>query len=209
MKLTMRPATTVLLLISVLFTLAGSLPGFEELVILGGSFIPARIFGDLAEYGDVASLLPVWITPFTAPFVHLGILDLLFPSLMLLLLGNLTEAVLGWKGILVLYFAGALASAIAILVVVGNLPQPFSGSRNVVATIIAAYLILHPVAALKQWGNLSPHMSRMLQLLFLWLMISLAMNLGGPAGELLANTLSSVASFAVGMLLARPLLRRK
>lgn len=209
MKLTMRPATTALLLIGVLVTLTGLLPGSAEFVVFGSGFIPARIFGDVAEYSDVANILPVWITPFTATFVHLGVFDLLFPSLILLLLGNLTEEILGWKSILLLYFAGALAASVTIVIVAGNLPQPFTGSFNAISAIIGAYLILHPVAALKQWGHLSPHVSRMLQLLLLWIVIRLAIELTGTAQGILINSLPSVASFAAGMLLARPLLHWK
>ena len=213
MKLTLKPATTALVVLSILVTLIGMWPGMLEVMLPAGGFIPGRFFLDNDELAAFAGSLPVWITPFTANFIHVSIFDLLFPCLLLMLLGSKTEEVLDWQGILALYVSGIIASAIAIVIFASSSLAPFTGSFNAVSAIIAAYLVLYPVAALKSWGSMSPETSRILQLLLLWFLINLAMvflgSFSGSLGDILIGIAPRMAGFAAGLLLARPLLRWK
>jgi membrane associated rhomboid family serine protease len=127
-------------------------------------------------------------------------------------LGNLTEKILGWKAILTLYFGGAAAAALALVLVAGHVDTPFAGSFNAISAIIGAYLILYPVGVIKTWGSFSPQASRIMQLLILWLFINVATNISvtsdvsGIFGNMLISVAPTMASFAFGLFAARPLL---
>jgi hypothetical protein len=84
--------------------------------------------------------------------------------------------------------------------------EPLIGSGNSNSAIIAAYLVLNPVMKPAPWRGLSEHNTRYLQLLSLWLVISLAAGFPSDFPSLVSRVAAPVVSFAAGMLLARPLL---
>ncbi|MFC4292025.1 rhomboid family intramembrane serine protease [Sphingorhabdus arenilitoris] len=203
----LKPATTALVLINVLVALIGLWPGAMNVMLPAAAFIPARIFGSAAMFGEAATLIPVWLTPFTASFIHLGWFDLLWPFLLLLLLGNALEMSIGSRAIVILYFGGALSSAVALTVVAGGSAEPFTGSFNAVSAIIGCYLMLQTPLVQQYWMNLSGRNSRLLQLTALWFVINIAWNLYMPWDQIVPLVASAMAAFIFGCLAAEPLHR--
>lgn len=206
MRLTLRPLSTALLLLNLAICLAGLWPGAAEYLLQNGGFYPARIFAATAAPQDTVSAILIWLSPITATFIHSSVFDLLIPGLLLLFLGSMVEELLGWPGLLLLFMAGILSASAAILIMAGDVSQPFFGSFNAVSAVIGAYLILHPNRAMPGWSGLSPRNARRLQLLLLWLLINLVINITGPLDTWLIMLIPTMASFAVGVMLAHPLL---
>jgi membrane associated rhomboid family serine protease len=206
MQITLKPGTVILAAINLFVYLLSWLPNFGDLVQTGMSVIPARFLGTDDVIGKAVSFIPVWLTLFTAPFVSNGLFDFLVSTLLLLLLGNLTERVLDWRGIFVLYFGGALTSALILTLLLPNSLYGYPTSFNAVSSITAAYLLFHPVGDLKGWGKMTAEQARPLQLLLLWFILNLAMGFPSTFELLTVNVLAPVAAFGAGLLLARPLL---
>ncbi len=205
MRLTLKPLATILLLVSCAVTLAGLWPGLFEQLLQNGGFFPAQFLDKGTILPDSIFAISVWLTPFTAPFIHGSIFDLLLPGLLLLFLGGMVEDLLGWPGLLLLFITGILAATAAILIVAGDVSRPFFGSFNMVSAIVGAYLILRPNHAMPGWRGLSARNARKLQLLLLWLIINVVINVG-PLDSLLINLVPTMASFTAGIMLAHPLL---
>jgi membrane associated rhomboid family serine protease len=209
MQLKLLPASCALAGICILVYLLGFLSGFQDIIEPLGGLIPARFYGSDSDLADIATVLPFWITPFSAPFVSTTFFDLLLPVLILLLLGTMIEKVLGWQGVLALFAAGALASAAVLVVLVPDSLRAYTGSYNANSAIIAAYLVLHPIAPLRPWKGLSADQARGLQLLLLWVILNLITGIPTSYELLVERLIAPVGSFAVGLLLARPLLLMK
>ncbi len=184
-------------------------PGMQEVIEPAGGLIPARFYGSDSDLADVATMLPAWLTPFSAPFINTGFIDLLLTSLMLLFLGSLIEKILGWQGVLLLFFAGALASAAALVVLLPGSLRAHTGSFNANSAVVAAYLVLYPIAKSQPWRGLSAEQARSLQLLLLWFILNLALGFPTSYDALAERVIAPVAAFASGLLLARPLLLMK
>lgn len=198
-----------LALISVFIFFISLFLGMQEVIEPAGGLIPARFYGSDADLADVATILPAWLTPFSAPFINTGFIDLLLTSLMLLFLGSLIEKILGWQGVLLLFFAGAVASAAApVLLLPGSL-RAYTGSFNANSAIVAAYLVLYPIAKSQPWRGLSAEQARSLQLLLLWFILNLALGFPTSFDALAERVIAPVVAFASGLLLARPLLLMK
>ncbi len=209
MQFKLKPATGILAAISVLIFLLSLWPGFAEIISASGGLIPARFYIADNELGAIATIIPVWLTPFTAPFVHAGLFDFILSVLIFILLGSMTEKILGWQGILALFTGGALVGAITVIVLTPESLEALTGSRNVNAAVIAAYFVLHPVANTAPWGNLSAQQTKYLQLLLLWFILSVATAFPSDVTSLVQRVLAPVLSFGTGLLLTMPLLRWK
>ncbi len=205
MKLSLKPATTILVGINVAVGLIMILPGMAEQILAAGGIIPARFFGE-ADLGGMAAILPALLTPFTAPFISGGLINVIISGLMLLLMGSMSEKILGWQGVIALFFAGALVSALVLIVFLPGELIAFSGAFNAISAVIAAYLILYPVGKPLPWGPLTADQARPIQLLILWTILNLAMGFSFSYESLIANVAAPVAAFAAGLALARPLL---
>jgi hypothetical protein len=84
-----------------------------------------------------------------------------------------------------------------------------TGSFNANSAIVAAYLVLHPIAKSRPWRGLSADQARSLQLLLLWLILNLALGFPTSFDALAERVFAPVAAFGAGLLLARPLLLMK
>jgi membrane associated rhomboid family serine protease len=206
MQMTLKPATSILVIINLIVAIYAFLPGQAEYVLQMGGLIPARFFGDSAGILDNVNFLPVLLTPLTYSFINIGLLNFIVAAMLLLLLGSMNERILGWQGLLILFFTGAVTSAIILILFLPNSFIPFSGSFNAVSAIVAAYLLLYPVGQPKPWAGLSAENARPLQLLILWAVLNLAMSFPTNMELLAANVIAPTASFLAGLLLARPLL---
>jgi membrane associated rhomboid family serine protease len=211
MRLKIMPATAILVTLNIVVALMMFLPGFSDWAVPAGGVIPERFFAGDAVLGSAAlqsaaTTFPAIITPFTAPFIHNGLIDALIPSLMLLLMGSMNEKILGWQGVIVLFFGGAFASAIVYVIMMQGSIYALTGSYSAVSAVIAAYLLLYPVGKPMPWGSLPAEWARPLQLLLFWFIMNLALTLSISYEVLVTRVAAPMAGFAFGLLLARPLL---
>ena len=206
MQLKLTPATSILVAINVFVAICLLWPGSEEQILPAGGLIPARFWGSDTDLAGAATTLPAFLTPFTAPFINSDIFSMLISGLMLLLMGSMNEKILGWRGVLALFFGGALASAIVLVLFLPGSLIAFAGSFDAISAVIAAYLLLYPVGKPMPWGPLTADQARPLQLLLLWFVLNLAMGFSLSYEALIANVAAPVAGFTAGLLLARPLL---
>jgi membrane associated rhomboid family serine protease len=102
--------------------------------------------GQRGVAGDAASQPPTWITPFTAMFMHGGLLHLGGNMLFLWIFGNNVEDSMGRPRFIVFYLLGGLA-AMALQVAVGaNSDVPTLGASGAIAAVLGGYLVLFPRA---------------------------------------------------------------
>ena len=89
---------------------------------------------------------PTWLTPFTAMFMHGGLLHLGGNMLFLWIFGNNVEDAMGRVKFLIFYLLGGLA-ALALQVAVNPSAQvPTLGASGAIAAVLGAYLLLYPSA---------------------------------------------------------------
>jgi membrane associated rhomboid family serine protease len=87
-----------------------------------------------------------WITPFTAMFMHGGLLHLGGNMLFLWIFGNNVEDSMGRIRFLVFYVLGGLA-ALALQIAIGpNEAVPTLGASGAIAAVLGAYIVLFPRA---------------------------------------------------------------
>ena len=87
-----------------------------------------------------------WITPFTAMFMHGGLLHLGGNMLFLWVFGNNIEDALGHARFAAYYVLGGLA-ALALQVAVGpNAAVPTIGASGAIAAVLGGYIVLYPRA---------------------------------------------------------------
>jgi membrane associated rhomboid family serine protease len=206
MQVKLTPATSLLVFINVFVGVCLLWPGVTEIALPAGSIIPARFWGSDVDVTGTVSTLPFFVTPFTAPFIHSNMISMLLSGLMLLLMGSMSEKILGWQGIIVLFYGGALASAAVLVLFLPESFTPYSGAYDATSAVIAAYLLLYPVGKPMPWGPLTAEQARPLQLLLLWFILNLAMGFSLSYESLVSGVLAPVASFAAGLFMARPLL---
>jgi membrane associated rhomboid family serine protease len=209
MQFSLKPATGVFAAIGLLIYLLCQWPGLMDVIVAGGGIIPFRFYGSGDELGTIATVIPAWLTPLTAPFINAGLISVVLSTLLLVLLGSMVEKILGWQGILALFAAGAIAGAATNVILTPESMQAITGASNTNSAVFAAYFILHPIVNTAPWGNFSAQQTKYIQLLLLWIIISLATGFPSDYVSLVQTVLAPVVSFAVGMFLAKPLLRWK
>jgi rhomboid family protein len=102
--------------------------------------------GQRGVSGHASSQPSSWITPFTAMFMHGGLLHLGGNMLFLWIFGNNVEDSMGPIRFFVFYILGGLA-ALALQVAVGaNSDVPTLGASGAIAAVLGAYLVLYPRA---------------------------------------------------------------
>lgn len=176
-----------------------------EWAAIWGGFIPAR----LTLPGDDSALAPVWLTPLLSTLVHANWIHVGFNLLILVFCGRPTEAVVGPIGIVILYLLGAYAAAAAQFAMDPSSAVPMIGASGAISAVLGAYSILfgrnkvrvaNPTIAL--WLNA-------LWLMAAWIGLQLIVgitfaNLSGGGVQLAVA--AHIGGFAVGLLLANPLL---
>ena len=102
--------------------------------------------GQRGVSGQAASQPSTWITPFTAMFMHGGLLHLGGNMLFLWIFGNNVEDSMGPVKFVIFYVLGGLA-AVALQVAVGpNAAVPTLGASGAIAAVLGGYLLLYPRA---------------------------------------------------------------
>lgn len=89
---------------------------------------------------------PVWLTMFTAMFLHGGWVHLLGNMLYLWIFGNNVEAAMGHIKFLLFYLASGVGAALLQLSVSARSTVPMIGASGAIAGVMGAYFILFPWA---------------------------------------------------------------
>ena len=197
-----RSATNVIAALTALAFLLAMLFRGEEWAALTLGFIPARLSGMPVLWAAVPAIL----TPLSATLAHSGIFHLVFNLLILLWCGNQVERVIGKSGLIILYVAGAFASALSQWAVDPQGTMPMIGASGAISAVIGAYSLSFGRA---KAVTRSPSVNRWLNALWLlaaWIVLQLMTGyIAGAQGTMLA-TPAHIGGFVAGLLLQRPLL---
>ncbi len=151
-------ATLAIAAVTALAWIVPVLLGRELDAALWAGFIPARLEGSVSADG----LAPVWLTPLTATLVHGNFVHLAFNLMMLLFCGRATEAILGARGIVILYVVSAYVAAAAMFLADPGSVGLMIGASGAVSGVFGAYALLfsrnrvnvaHPLLA--KWLNVA------------------------------------------------------
>ncbi|GGO90260.1 rhomboid family intramembrane serine protease [Stakelama pacifica] len=199
------PATAVIGGLTILVSLILIGLGMIDPAALWAGFIPSRI-GGMSQAADYYSLAPLWLTPLTATLVHAGFLHLGFNMIMLFYTGRETEQGLGARGIVVLYLAGAYASAFAQWIAGPASQMPMIGASGALSAIVGAYSLLYGRSRAKAVGPIPARVVHVVWLALAWTGINLLLGvLSARSGSPIAAA-AHVGGFVAGLALARPLL---
>lgn len=213
MRFPRGPVTNALVVINALIAAVLLVPDWWQYAVVSGGLFPVRLSGDSSAFADVVFLVPAFLTPFTAAFLHGGIAHVLMNMLMLMLIGKMVERVLGGGLYLGLYLVGAYAAAgIEWLAAVMRWPMsldimaPAIGASGAISAIIGAYVLLFPNQQPKPWGPIPANIARPLHLTIAWIGLNLAIGFVGPGLGIGIAIWSHIGGFVAGLILARPLL---
>jgi membrane associated rhomboid family serine protease len=126
-------------------------PGGEHFTcnLYDNAVIPYEIThpGDeVGAQGCAAPTTPTWLTPFTAMFMHGGLLHLGGNMLFLWIFGNNVEDSMGRIRFIVFYAIGGLAATALQVAVDPDATVPTIGASGAIAGVLGGYLILFPRA---------------------------------------------------------------
>ncbi len=204
------PLTNILVVVNMAIAIAFAFAdkAWEKTVVAGGLF-PVRFLDSRpAAFGN-EFLLPVFLTPLSAAFLHGGLVHAIMNMLMLLLIGRIVEPVLGWPRLLLLYVIGAYAAAAVEFIAHPHSMAPVVGASGALSAVIAAYAMLFPNKQPVNWGPLHAKYARPLHLLLGWVGLNLLLGFAGPGIGMNIAIWSHIGGFIAGLLLAWPLLRWK
>ncbi len=143
------PVVTVALIIvnAAVFVFELSLPRYgltRDALFFRAGAIPYELVHNV----DIAphDLVPVWVTVFTAMFLHGGWLHIGFNMLFLWIFGNNVEDRMGRLRFLIFYLVcGVIATLTQVLVSSGS-QVPTLGASGAIAGVLGAYIVLYPHA---------------------------------------------------------------
>lgn len=141
----------ILVLSTLIYTLVyfDLFPMPETSISAAFGLIPAVFFGHVVLPEELA-LVPVYASPVTSLFLHLGFLHLAGNMLFLFVFGDNVEDALGHARFLLFYILCGVASGMLYAFSVPDSERPLVGASGAVSGVIAAYLILHP--RVRVWG---------------------------------------------------------
>ncbi|PZU60952.1 MAG: rhomboid family intramembrane serine protease [Sphingobium sp.] len=182
-----------------------------DMAALVGGFIPLRV-GEPALFGELGgpvNVVPVFLTPLSATFIHASWLHITFNMLMLLFCGRHVEHVLGGKLTLLLYALGAYAAAAAQWAMDPMSTNPMIGASGGISALLGTYALLYSQQKVRAFGPLSANVMRVLWLAAGWIAIQLMIGLatrgqGGDFGNIAIA--AHIGGFIAGLVLTRPLL---
>lgn len=169
---------------------------------VGGGFIPVR----LTQGIEGAGFLPAWLTPFASLFLHANLLHIALNLMMLLICGVAVERVIGARGTIALYFAGAAAAALGQWAVDPMSEIPVIGASGAISAIVAAYALLFGRSRVRV---ANPSVARWLHVAWLaaaWIGIQFLLGLATRSGiGPPIATAAHVGGFLAGLVLVKPL----
>ncbi len=159
---------------------------------------------------------PLFLTIFTAMFLHGGFLHLASNMLYLWVFGDNVEAAMGHLRFLVFYLLCGLAAAITHILIDPMSTIPAIGASGAIAGVLAAYLRYYPLAGVKTLVFLFPFITvteisayLLIGLWFLLQLLSGLAELGGPPGQAGVAYWAHIGGFVAGYLLAPAFRRRR
>ncbi len=184
-----------------LYQLSAGQAEFRRFVIQMG-FIPYEVthFVNLRP----ESVVPLYLTPFTAMFVHGGILHLFGNMLYLWIFGDNIEDVLGHLRFLLFYLGcGIIATGVQVFFE-PNSQLPMIGASGAIAGVLGAFLICFPTA--RVYTLVFPFFFRALRIpalffLGLWFLIQLSNAFGSSTGGI--AWFAHIGGFIAGVVLIR------
>ncbi len=109
--------------------------------------VPREYTHPAFELGACGGAAPSrWITPFTAMFMHGGLLHLGGNMLFLWVFGNNIEDALGRAKFVAFYLLGGIAALALQVAVDPNSAVPTIGASGAIAAVLGGYLVLYPRA---------------------------------------------------------------
>jgi membrane associated rhomboid family serine protease len=181
-----RTATVAITALTIFFWLVAQIISTPEQAAAVLGFIPARFSGLIT----LSPAVPTFLTPLSATLAHANAIHIGFNMLIFVWCGAAVERVLGKVGLILLYFVGAYASALAQWAVAPGSIVPMIGASGAVSAVIGAYALSFGRA--KRVTN-NFHLNRWINVI--WLMVAYALAIAAHIG-----------GFAAGLLLQRPLL---
>ena len=172
-----------------------------DLVAPVAGFTPAQVDGGAAA----GTAFPVALTPLTATLVHAGLFHLFFNLLILLFCGRAVEAIVGGRGIVILYLVGAYAAAAAYWAADPQGSVPMVGASGAISAVLGAYAILFGRNRVK---IASPRLAVWVHAIWLaaaWIGMQFLVGLTVEGIAISAH----IGGFLAGLLLAKPLLLLK
>ena len=164
----------------------------------------------------ITDLSPTWSTPFTAMFMHGGLLHLGGNMLFLWIFGNNVEDSMGRARYIAFYVLGGLA-AFALQIAVGpSSTVPNIGASGAIAAVLGGYILLYPRARVLTFVFIILFFTVIelpaLVVLGLWfaeqvLFGAAGLTQGGGSGGGVAY-FAHIGGFAFGLLLIRAFVRR-
>ena len=192
-------ANVVIFLIILIF-------GWQQEALLRGGLFPIRLSGEALDLTAYGWLVPAWLTPLSAAFLHAGLLHLSMNMLMLLFCGRYVEQALGPGLMAILYGVGAYAAAIAQYAVDTTSMVPMIGASGAVSAILGAYALLFARNRVDAVGPIPSHVVRILWLALAWIGIQLMIGVA-TSGDLQGIAIfAHIGGFVAGLVLTRPLL---
>lgn len=167
-----------------------------------GGFIPARVGG---LEGD-AILAPLFVTPLTATLVHAGLVHLVFNLLILLFCGRAVEAIVGGRGLAILYLAGAYAAAAAHFALDPADLTPMIGASGAISAVLGAYALLFGRNRVKVANPTLALWLNALWLMVAWIGLQIIVGFTFEIEGVSIAVGAHVGGFLAGLLLAKPLL---
>lgn len=147
---------------TVLVTLNSFVFLFQLFLLFSGGEQALNTF--IAAFGLIPELfssgqslvIPFWLTPFTAMFVHGSLTHVGFNMLYLLAFGDNVEDRLGWGAFIIFYLLAGLVGAFAQVLVDPASPIPTVGASGAIAGVLAAYIVLFPKGRVRVFFFLGP-----------------------------------------------------
>jgi membrane associated rhomboid family serine protease len=193
--------TISLTIVTALAWIAAQLMGANEWVAEQAGFIPLRFAG-----ATDGSIVPAWLTPFSATLVHGDIVHIAFNLVMLVYCGRAVEQVLGALPLAILYFVGAAAAAFAQYLVNPTSSVPMIGASGAISAVLAVYALLFSRNEVRAIGPIPAHWVRALWLAAGWTGVQWLLGFATSRGSYQIATAAHLGGFLVGLAMARPLL---
>jgi len=194
--------TLVIAGVTALAWILASVTGLAQAAVIWAGFIPVRLAGAEAD----AALAPIWITPLTATLVHAGLPHLFMNLLVFLFCGRSVETILGTRGLLILYAAGAYAAAAAHFLANPAEAVPMVGASGAISAVIGAYAIMFGRNRVRV---ADPRLALWLNALWLvvaWVLMQLLVGITFETAGARIAVAAHVGGFLAGLALAKPLL---
>ena len=180
--------------------------GWEQEALLRGGMFPVRLSGEALDLSVHGWMVPAWLTPLSAAFLHSGLLHISFNMLMLLFCGRFVEQAFGPGLMAILYVVGAYAAAFAEYAYDSDSMIPMVGASGAISALLGAYALLFARNRVDAVGPVPGHVVRIIWLTLAWIGIQLMIGVATSGNLQGIAIFAHIGGFVAGLLLTRPLL---